>query len=76
LELGQLGLDRIATRHRRLVLLLLQRLALDLELLDAPLDLVDLGRHRVDLDLQARRRLVDQIDCLVGKEAVGDVAGG
>ena len=38
------------------VLLLAQRRALDLELLDAPLDLVDLGRHRVDLDLQRARR--------------------
>ena len=56
------------------VLLLLERLLLDLELHDAALDLVDLGRHRVDLDAQPRRRLVDQVDRLVGQEAVGDVA--
>ena len=73
-QVGQLALDRLAARDARVVLLLLQRLVLDLELLDAPLDLVDLGRHRVDLDAQARRRLVDQVDRLVGQEAVGDVA--
>ena len=54
--------------------LLLERLLLDLELHDAALDLVDLGRHRVDLDAQARGGLVDQVDRLVGQEAVGDVA--
>ena len=53
---------------------LLKRLLLDLELHDAPLDLVDLGRQRVDLDAQPRRRLVDEVDRLVGQEAVGDVA--
>ena len=47
---------------------------LDLELHDAALDLVDLGRHRVDLDAHARGGLVDQVDRLVGQEAVGDVA--
>ena len=75
-ELGELGLDRVEPLLRGLVLLLLQRLALDLELLDAALDLVDLGRHRVDLDLQPRGGLVDQVDRLVGQEAVGDVALG
>ena len=65
-QLGELGLDRLAAGNRRLVLLLLQRLALDLELLDTALDLVDLGGHRVDLDLQPGGRLVDQVDRLVG----------
>ena len=55
--------------------LLLERLQLDLELLDAPLDLVDLDRHRVDLDPESRSRFVYQVDCLVGQEAVRDVAG-
>ena len=31
-------------------------------------------RHGVDLDAEARGRLVDQVDGLVGQEAVGDVA--
>ena len=54
--------------------LLLQRDLLDLELQDAPLDDVDLGRHRVDLDAQLAGRLVDEVDGLVGQEAVGEVA--
>ncbi len=40
----------------------------------APVDLVDLGRHGVDLDADLRGGLVDQVDRLVGQEAVGDVA--
>ena len=75
-QLGELGLDRGEALLRGLVLLLLQRLALDLELLDAPVDLVDLGRDRLDLHLQPRGGLVDQVDRLVGEEAVGDVALG
>ena len=75
-QVGELGLDRLAPLVGSLVLLLLQRLALDLELLDPPLDLVDLGRHRVDLDLQPGGCLVDQVDRLVRQEAVGDVAVG
>ena len=54
----------------------LQGFPFDLELLDAPFDFVDLGRHRVDLDLQPRGGLVDQVDRLVRQEAVGDVALG
>src|SRR5207237_10622204 len=51
------------------VLLLAQCRPLDLELLDAALDDVDLHRHGVDLDAQAARRLVDEVDGLVGQEA-------
>src|SRR5919197_6552929 len=43
----ELGLDRLSTLDGGLILLLLQRLALDLELLNTALDLVDLGRHRI-----------------------------
>ena len=73
-QVGEVALDRLASGDRGVVLLLLERLALDLELHDAALDLVDLGRHRVDLDAQPRSGLVDQVDRLVGQEAVGDVA--
>src|SRR5947208_3612181 len=51
-QLGQLALDRLAAGGRRLVLLLRQGLVLDLELHHPALDLVDLGRERVDLDAQ------------------------
>src|SRR4051794_64416 len=73
-QVGELALDRLAPFDRHRVGLLRQRLLLDLELHDAALDLVDLDRHRVDLDAQPRGGLVDQVDRLVGKEAVGDVA--
>ena len=51
-----------------------ERLLLDLQLRELAVDDVDLGGHRVDLDAQAARGLVDEVDRLVGQEAVGDVA--
>src|SRR3989442_1995067 len=57
----------------RLVLLLGERRQLDLELRDLAFDLVDLLGQRIDRDAQPRRRLVDQVDRLVGQETVGDV---
>src|SRR4051794_808676 len=56
------------------VVLLLQRGLLDLELHHAPRDLVELLGHRVDLGADDGARLVDEVDRLVGQEAVGDVA--
>ena len=64
----------VAARRRAGVGLGLEGLLLDLELHDAPLHGVQLGRHRVDLDAQAAGGLVDQVDGLVGQEARGDVA--
>ena len=75
-QVGQLLLQARQPFLRGVVRLLLERDAFDLELLDATGHLVDLDRHRVDLDAQARRRLVDQVDRLVGQEAAGDVAVG
>ena len=51
----------------------LQRLTLDLELDDAPLHLVDLLGKAVDLDAKPARRLVHEVDRLVGEESVADV---
>ena len=76
LQARQLLLELLQAVPRRGVGLLLQRLALDLELQDAPRDLVELGGHRVDLGPEPRRRLVDEVDRLVGQEPVGDVAVG
>ena len=59
---------------RGLVLLLLQRLPLDLQLDDAPLELVERLGLGVDLHADARGGLVDQVDGLVRQLAVGDVA--
>ena len=72
LRLGELALDRLAHVLR----LLLHRGELDLELAHAPIGFVELDRARVDLHPQARRGLVDEVDRLVGEEAVGDVAVG
>ena len=55
--------------------LLLQRFAFDLELDDPAIELVERFRLRIDFHPQAARRLVDQIDGLVGQMPVGDVAG-
>src|SRR5207247_5664962 len=73
-QLLQLLLYALATLLRGLVLLLRQRRELDRVLPDLPLDLVDLLRERVDLDPQPARRFVDQVDRLVGEEAIADVA--
>jgi hypothetical protein len=59
---------------RRLVRFLLQRLALDLELDDAPLEPIHRFGLGVDLHADARSRLVDQVDGLVRQLAVADVA--
>ena len=59
---------------RGVVGLLAQGLSLDLELDPAPLELVELDGHRVDLHAQPRGRLIDEVDGLVGQEPVGDVA--
>ena len=56
------------------VAFLLQRLLLDLQPHDFAVDGIEFFRLGIDLHLQPRRRFVDQIDRLVGQEAVGDVA--
>src|SRR5579885_3443412 len=73
-ELGQLLDEPAEALARSLVLLLLQRLLLDLELDDAAVNLVDRLRLRIDLHPEARGGLVHEVDRLVGQEAVGDVA--
>ena len=49
---------------------------LDLELRHAPVRLVELDRRGLDLHLQPRRGLVDEVDRLVRQLPVGDVALG
>ena len=72
LRVGELPLDRLAHLGR----LLAHRRELDLELADGAVGLVELERRAVDLHLQSRRRLVDEVDRLVGQLPVGDVAVG
>ena len=73
-QVGQFLAQRLEALPAGLVLLLLQRGLLDLELEHAPRELVELGRHRVHLGADHGAGLVDQVDGLVGQEAVGDVA--
>ena len=72
--LGQRPLELLAPRDRPRIVVIAQRLELDLELHDVPVDLVDLGRLGVDLHPDPRGGLIDQVDRLVGQEPVGDVA--
>ena len=74
LDALDLFLDQLAPALARLVLFLDDGGALDLQLDQAPVELVERLGLGVDLDLDLRRRLVDQVDRLVGQEAVGDVA--
>src|SRR5579872_3974304 len=60
-------LERRQARARGLVLFLLQRLLLDLELDDAPLELVQRLGLGVDLHANARRGLIDQVYRFVGQ---------
>jgi hypothetical protein len=76
LEIRQLLFEFRQPLFRRLVFLLLQRLALDFELHDAPPRLVQFRRHGVDLRAQPRARFVHQIDRLIRQEPVRDVAVG
>ena len=65
---------RVAAGDGGLVLLLEERGLFNFQLHDAALDFVDLLRHRIDFDAKATRRLVDEVNGLVGQEAVADVA--
>jgi hypothetical protein len=60
----------------RVVLLLLERRRLDLQLQLAALELVDRLGLRVELHAARRARLVHQVDCLVGQEALPGGRGG
>ena len=76
LELGQLLPQPLQAVLGGLVALLLERTFLDPQLQDAPVELVDRLGLAVDRHALPGRRLVDQVDRLVGQEAVGDVAVG
>ncbi len=74
LQVGQLLLQLLQAFLGSLVLFLLERLALDLQLHDLAVHLVQCLRLGVDLGAQAGGGLVDQVDGLVGQVPVGDVA--
>ena len=51
-----------------------QRLALDFEMRNAAILLVDFDGHGADLQTQRRAGFVDQVDGFIGQETVGDIA--
>src|SRR6185295_16206191 len=65
LQVGNALFDLVQARFRLLVFFSLQRLALDLELDDLALELIDLLREGINLDAESRRSFIDQVDCLV-----------
>ena len=73
-SVGQLLFEPLEPLLRAGIALLLERLLLDLEPHDLAVDRIELLRLGIDLHLQPRRRLVDQVDRLVRQKAVGDVA--
>ena len=76
LDLGDLLAQRLQALLGGIVGLLHERLLLDLQLGELTRGGVDLDRHAVELHAQAACGLIDQVDGLVGQEAVGDVAIG
>ena len=72
----EFALHDAQTVARGRVAFLGEGLALDLQVRDAPVEIVDLDGHGADLQAQSGAGLVDQVDGLVGQEAVGDVAVG
>ena len=73
-EIGKFAFEFPEPVARRTVGFLLKRFLLDLQLHDAAIEFVELFGLRIDLHAQARGRLVDEVDRLVGQETVGDVA--
>ena len=59
-----------------IVCLLHERLLLNLHLRELTRCGIDLDRHGIELHAQTACSLVYQVDCLVGQEAVGDIAVG
>ena len=71
---GQLFLEIDQALLRGVVRFLLQRLALNLQLNDPPVQPIHRLRLGIDLHANARTRLVDQVDGLVRQLPVADVA--
>ena len=74
LSRGYLAAQRLEALLRGLIALLHERLLFDLHLGELALGGVHFLGHGVDLDAQTAGGLVHEVDGLVGKEAVGDVA--
>ena len=73
-ESGQFDFELFQALFRVRIRFMQQRLPLDFQVQDAPLDFINFDRKRIHLHAQARGGFVDQVDGLVRKEPVGDVA--
>ncbi len=73
-DFGEFVLDGFEALAGGFVLLALEGGLLDFERCGAAFEVVDLGGDGADLDGERGGGLVDQVDGLVGQEAVGDVA--
>ena len=73
-DFGQFLLETSQPLARVRVVFFFQRLLFDFQLRGPALELIDLGGHGIDLNAQGSRGFVNQVDGLVGQEAVGDVA--
>ena len=76
LQVCILAVDLLQTGLGGLVVFLRECLLLDLELHEFPLDLIQFLGLTLDLDLQLACSLINQVDCLIRKEPVGDVPVG
>ena len=76
LAVGEVGAQPLEPVVGGVVGLALERELLHLHPVDGPAELVDLDRRGLDLHPQPRRRLVDEVDRLVGQLPAGDVAVG
>src|SRR6266702_3853320 len=74
LEHHQFLLEPLVPLLRTGVALFAQRLLLDLEPHDLAIDRIQLLGLGIDLHLESRSRLVDQVDRFVRQRAIGDVA--
>ena len=74
LFLGEFFLDGLESLFREVVGLLPERRRLDFELHAAAVHLVEFRRQRIELGLNHRASFIDQINCLVGQKAIGDIA--
>ena len=73
-KIGEIALERQQPVLRGCITFALQGLALDLQLHDTAVEILDLLGFRFDLHPQPRRCFVHQVDGFVGQEAIGDVA--
>ena len=75
-EIREFAFQCLQPLSRRIVIFLAERLAFDLELDNAPVELVDFLRLGIDRHAKAGGGLVDEVDRLVRQKPVGDVTVG